>query len=82
MGPDELHGKLHEGCHTNGWFHVVGEYEEGSASGDNTAMKCHTDAAASHGKLGHTCLEEGSGEIAFGKGVGLLQEAIGLVGIG
>ena len=36
----------------------------------------------SHGQLGHTGLEEGSAEVALGKGVGLLEETIRLVGVG
>ncbi len=42
-------------------------------------MQGHTDAAASHGQLGYTSLEEGAGEVALYDVVGLLQEAVGIV---
>ena len=45
-------------------------------------MECHTDAAARHGELGYTGLEEGSAEVALNEGVGLLEEAVGLVRVG
>ena len=79
--PDKLHGQLHQCSHAHGGLHVVGEYEEGTASGNDTTMQRHTDAAASHCQLSHTSLEEGTREVACLEGVGLLQEAIGLVGV-
>ena len=79
VGPDELHGQLHEGSHTNGGLHVVGEYEEGTASGDDTTVEGHTDAAASHRELSHTSLEEGTAEVATNEVVSLLQEAVGVI---
>ena len=42
-------------------------------------MESHTDAAASHGELGYTCLEERSTEVALNQSLGLLQESVGLV---
>ena len=58
VGPYELDWKLHEGCHTDSWLHIVREYEEGTTSWDDTTMKSHTDATACHSKLCNTCLEE------------------------
>ena len=81
VGPDELHGKFHEGCHTNGGLHVVGEHEEGTAGGDDTTVEGHTDAAAGHGEFCYASLEEGTAEVAFHEVVGLLQETVGLVGV-
>ena len=80
--PDELNWQLHEGSHTYGWLHIVGEHEECTASWDYTTVKCHTDAAASHGELGNTCLEERAAEVALYESLCLLQEAVGLVGVG
>ena len=82
MSPDELDWKLHEGCHSESRFHIVGEYEEGTASGDHASVQGHTDADACHGQLGYTCLEEGTREIAFRESVCFLQEAVGLVRVG
>ena len=79
MRPDELHGQLHQGSHTNGGLHVVREYEEGTASGDHTTVQSHTDTAASHRELGYTCLEEGTAEVATNQVVSLLQEAVCIV---
>ena len=45
-------------------------------------MEAHADADASHGELGDAGLEELAGEVALGEGVGLLEEAVGLVGVG
>ena len=45
-------------------------------------MEHHTDAATSHGQLGYTGLEERTAEITGGESVGLLQETVGLIGIG
>ena len=56
MRPDELHGELHKGCHTDSGLHVVREDEEGTAGSDDTTMKSHTDAEASHSELCHTWL--------------------------
>ena len=80
--PDELHGNFHQGCHTYGRFHVVGEYEESSASGDYTAMQCHTDTATCHSQLGNTGLEECTAEVTFLEGMCFLEESVCLVGIG
>lgn len=71
--PDELHGNFHQGCHTYGRFHVVGEYEESSASGDYTAMQCHTDTATCHSQLGNTGLEECTAEVTFLEGMCFLR---------
>ena len=81
VSPDELDGHFHQGSHADGGLHVVAEDEEGAASGYDATMERHTDADASHGQLGHTGLEEGSAEVALGKGVGLLEETIRLVGV-
>ena len=45
-------------------------------------MQRHTDAAACHCQFRYACLEECTAEIAFLEGVGLFQEAVGLVGVG
>ena len=79
VSPDELHGQLHQGSHTYGGLHVVGEYEEGAAGGDDATMQGHTDAAAGHRQLGHASLEESTAEVALHDVVGLLEEAVGLV---
>ena len=79
--PDELHRQLHEGSHADGGLHVVGEYEEGAAGGDDAAVEGHADAAAGHRQLSHAGLEEGAAEVAGLEGVGLLQEAVGLIGV-
>ena len=44
-------------------------------------MQRHTDAAACHCQFRYACLEECTAEIAFLEGVGLFQEAVGLVGV-
>ena len=59
-----------------------GEYEESSASGDYTAVQCHTDTAASHSQLGNTGLEECTAEVTFLEGMCFLEESVCLVGIG
>ena len=56
MRPDELHGELHEGCHTDSGLHVVREDKEGTAGSDDTTMKSHTDTEASHSELSYTWL--------------------------
>ena len=80
--PDKLDRELHQGCHTHCWLHVVREYEEGTAGRDDTSVESHTYAAAGHGKLRHTSLEECAAEIVAGDRVGLLEESVGLVGVG
>ena len=82
VSPNELNRQLHEGSHTNSWLHIVGEYEECTASGDDTSVQRHTDAAACHGELGYTSLEECSAEVALYESLCLLQEAVCLVGVG
>ena len=42
-------------------------------------MESHTDAAASHGELSYTSLEERTAEVALHESLGLLEEAVGLV---
>ena len=49
--PNEFHRNLHQSCHTYGRFHIVREYEECTASSNDTAVEHHTDAAAGHGQL-------------------------------
>ena len=56
MRPDELHGELHEGCHTDSGLHIVREDKEGTAGSDDTTMKSHTDTEASHSELSYTWL--------------------------
>ena len=80
--PNEFHRNLHQSCHTYGRFHIVREYEECTASSNDTAVEHHTDAAAGHGQLGYACLEKRTAEITGSKGVCLLQEAVGLIRIG
>ena len=46
--PDEFHWLFHQSSHTYGRFHVVGEYEEGTASSDHTTVERHTDTDTSH----------------------------------
>ena len=45
-------------------------------------MQGHTDHDACHGEFAHAGLQELTGEITLGEGVGLLEEAVGLVGVG
>ena len=82
VGPNELDGQLHQGGHADGRLHVVREYEERTAGGDDTAVEGHADAAACHGELCHASLEESTGEVAADNVVGLLEEAVGLVAVG
>ena len=82
MGPNELHGNAHQGGDANGGLRIVGEDEEGAHGGDDTTVEHHADAHVGHGELCHTGLEEGAAEVAFLQGVGLLQEAVGLIGVG
>ena len=46
--PDEFHRLFHQSSHTYGRFHVIGEYEEGTASSDHTTVERHTDTDTSH----------------------------------
>ena len=82
VGPDELHGHAHQGGQTNSGLHVVGEHEERTASGDDTTMEHHADTHVCHGQFTHACLEEGSREVAMYHAGGLLQETVGLIGVG
>ena len=82
VSPDILDGEFHEGRDAHGGFHIVGEYEECAASADDTAVEGDTVHHRGHGELGHTCVEEGAREIAFLEGMCLLEEGIGLVGVG
>ena len=61
--PDELDGHFHQCGHTDSGLHIVGEYEECTASGDNATMQIHTYAHASHCQLGNAGLEEGTVEV-------------------
>ena len=79
VGPDELDGEFHKCRHAHCWLHIVREDEECAAGGDDTAVESHTDAAACHGELCNTSLEEGTAEIATYDVVGLLEESIGLI---
>ena len=60
-------------------LHIVREYEEGTASRDDTAVESHTVHNACHGELGNTCLEEVTTEVTLSKCLSLLQEAVGLI---
>ena len=82
VSPDELDREFHQSRHPDGRFHIVGEYEESAAGRDHAAVKCHTYAAAGHRKLGHAGLEEGATEVVCSQGASLLEEAVGLVGVG
>ena len=82
VGPDELDGHFHQGCHTYGGLHIVGEDEEGAAGGDDTTVEVHTDTHTGHGELSHTGLEESTLEVTALQTLGLLQETVGLVGVG
>ena len=82
MCPDELDRLFHQGSHTDGRFHVIGEDKEGTASGNYTSVQRHTDADTSHGQLCYTGLEEGTTEVTFYQRMGLFQETVGLVGVG
>ena len=42
-------------------------------------MQSHTDTAASHGELSHSCLEECTAEVATNEIVSLLQESVGVI---
>ena len=44
-------------------------------------MEHHTDTHAGHRQLGDTCLEEGAAKVATHDVVGLLEEAVRLVGV-
>ena len=44
-------------------------------------MQRHTDHHTSHGEFAHTGLQELTAEITFLEGMGLLEEAVGLVGV-
>ena len=79
VAPNELDRNLHQCCHTHGGFHIVAEHKESTAGGDDTAVQCHTHAYTSHRQLAHAGLQESTGEITFGKGFALLQEAVRLV---
>src|SRR5574344_2857721 len=79
VSPDELDWKFHKGCHTNSRFHVVRENKESTACRDDTSVESHTDAAASHSELCHTCLEECSREVTLCECMSLVQETVCLV---
>ena len=80
--PYELNRQFHQGSHADRRFHIIAENEEGAAGRDDTAVERHTDHDAGHGEFRHTGLEELTGEIAFLEGVGLLEEAVGLIRVG
>ena len=80
--PDELHGHLHQGSHSDGGLHVIAEDEERAASRYYASMKHHADAAASHRQLGNTCLQEVSAVVvARDDSRATFQEAVRLVGV-
>ena len=81
VSPDELDRNLHQGCDTNSWFHIVGEYKECTHCCYHATVKHHTDTHICHGKLGYTSLEECSREVTTYHALGLLEEAVGLVGV-
>ena len=81
VGENVFGGELLEGGHTDGGLHVVGEDEEGAAGGAEALVEDDAVDDAGHGELGHAGLEEGAGEVTDGQGVGLLEEAVGLVGV-
>ena len=79
--PYKLNRYAHKGSHTDGRLHIVGKYEEGTASRDNTTVQIHTDADASHRQLGNTSLEESAREVVCLEVVCVLEEAVGLVAV-
>ena len=79
MRPDIDDVQPHEGRQADGRFHVVGEDEEGTACGNYAAVQSHTVHDAGHGELADAHLEELSGEVAFGEGFRLFEEAVRLV---
>ena len=81
MGPDELHGQLHQGSHTNSRFHIVAEYEERAACGNHASMQSHAIDDCGHGQLGHAGMEEGTLEVMTCERPGDLEERVGLVRI-
>ena len=79
VSPDELNWELHESCHTNYREHILAEYEECTASWDNTTVESHTYTATCHCELSNTCLEECTREVACLESVSLLEEAVSLI---
>ena len=79
MRPNVDNVLAHECREAEGGFHIVGEYEEGTASGDDTTVQCQTVHNTSHCQLANACVEEAAAEVALGDGAGMFEEAVGLV---
>src|SRR5574344_352824 len=79
--PNELHRNFHQSSHTQSRFHIVREYEESSASRNDTTMQSHTDATASNRQFRNTSMKKGTREIVGSKSMRFLQEAVRLIRI-
>ena len=77
--PDIDHVQLHERSQSDGRLHVVRKDEEGAADGQDAAVQRHAVHHAGHRQLTDAHLQELPREVALGKGVRMLEEAVRLV---
>ncbi len=81
MAPYIFYRQLHKSGQTHGGLHVVGEHKEGAAAGHHASVQHYAVHYRGHGQLAHTGMKECAGKVAVGQGVGLLEEAVGFVGV-
>ena len=77
-----LDREAHQGRHTDGRLHEVAEHEEGGTNRIQTAVEGDSVTDGTHGQFGHAYLHEGSLEVVRAENARLVEEGLGVVGVG
>ena len=82
VSPHVFYRELHERSHTESGFHIVGEYEECTASAVHTAVKRDAVHNCSHRELGNSGLQECAVEcVRSNEAAAFFEESVGFVAV-